>query len=56
MKGLIRNENKELNEENVKVIMTGGISKIYQELLSDYIYDENLLLEGLNEIYKEINK
>lgn len=56
IEGVVNRYIKELNEENVKVIMTGGISKIYQELLSDYIYDENLLLEGLNEIYKEINK
>ena len=47
---------KELNQDDVKVIMTGGVSKIYKNLVNDYIYDENLLLEGLNEIYKKLNK
>lgn len=56
IEGVVNKYIDELNEENVKVIMTGGISKVYQKLLNNYIYDENLLLEGLNEIYKTINK
>ena len=54
--GLVEMMKQELNEENIKVIMTGGISKVYKKLFNEYIYDENLLLEGLYEIYNLINK
>ena len=56
IEGVVNRFKKELNQENVKVIMTGGVSKIYKKLITDYIYDENLLLEGLNVIYKKISK
>ena len=56
IEGVVNKFIKELNQENVKVIMTGGISKIYQDLFPDYIYDDNLLLEGLFEIYQKLNK
>ncbi len=55
IEGVVNRYKKELDQENVKVIMTGGISKIYMNLFDDYIYDENLLLEGLKEIYKKLN-
>ena len=46
---------KELNEENLKVILTGGNSIIIKDHLNiDFIYDENLLLEGLLDIYIKI--
>lgn len=56
IEGVVNRFKKELNQDDVKVIMTGGVSKIYKNLVNDYIYDENLLLEGLNEIYKKLNK
>ena len=40
----------------ITVTSETGVSKIYKNLVNDYIYDENLLLEGLNEIYKKLNK
>ena len=56
IEGVVNRFKKELDNEDVKVIMTGGISKIYMNLFNEYIYDENLLLEGLKEIYKKLNK
>lgn len=56
IEGVVNRYLKELNNENTKVIMTGGVSKVYQDLLNDYIFDENLLLEGMNEIYKKLTK
>lgn len=56
IEGVVNRFIKELNEDNTKVIVTGGVSKILKPLLNDYIYDENLLLEGLKEIYNKINK
>ncbi len=56
IEGVVNKFIQELNQENVKVIITGGISKIYQSLFTNYIYDENLLLDGLYEIYQKLNK
>ena len=43
---------KELNNDNLKVLLTGGNSIIIKDHLNiDFIYDENLLLEGLLDIY-----
>ena len=56
IEGVVNRYKKEINNEKTKVIMTGGVSKIYQSLLNDYIYDENLLLEGLKVIYNKLNK
>ena len=37
---------------NLKVLLTGGNSLIIKDHLNiDFIYDENLLLEGLLDIY-----
>lgn len=56
IEGVVNKYKKELNNSFTQVIMTGGVSKIYQQELKDYIYDEHLLLEGLKEIYKKLNK
>ena len=52
---LIKGEVERLKQENtndVKVIITGGASRYMKGLLpSDYIFDENLLIKGLLEIY-----
>lgn len=56
IEGVVNKYKQELHEDQVHVIVTGGVSKVYQNILKDYIYDEHLLLEGLNEIYKKINK
>lgn len=54
IEGVVNRYKKELNNPNTKVIMTGGVSKVYQSLLNEYVYDENLLLEGMKEIYKKL--
>lgn len=54
--GLVEMMKEELNEEDVKVIITGGASKIYKKLFRDYIYDEQLLLDGLYAIYNIVKK
>lgn len=56
IEGVVNRYIQELNNKDTKVIMTGGVSKVYQSILNNYIYDENLLLEGMNEIYKKIIK
>lgn len=56
VEGLVNNMKQELgNDDTVKVIVTGGISKIYQEFFSNYIIDEELIIQGLYEIYNYIN-
>ena len=47
---------KELKSDDVKVVITRWIAKLFKPIFEDYINDEYLLLEGLNEIYKKINK
>lgn len=56
VEGVVSRFKKELNEDDVKVIVTGGISKMFKSLFNEYIIDPEMLLEGLNEIYKKINK
>lgn len=56
IEGVVNKFKKELNDDNAKVIITGGVSKIYLPLFDNYIYDEFLLLEGLKEIYNKFNK
>ncbi len=56
IEGIVNMMKEELNEEDVKVIVTGGASKIYKTLFANYIYDERLLLDGLYEIYQMIGK
>ena len=46
---------KEMENElgyRLKRILTGGFSKIIRNVLNEFIYDENLILDGLYEIYK----
>ncbi len=44
-------------KEDAKVIVTGGTSRFVKGLLpSDYIFDDQLLLKGLLNIYKKNNK
>lgn len=51
--GFVQKIKKELNEDNIKVIITGGMANvIYEFLEGDYIHDDNLLLDGLNEASK----
>lgn len=54
IEGVVKRFSEELKTNDMKVIMTGGASKVYKPILKDYIYDENLLLEGLKEIFKTI--
>ena len=53
--GLVSDMKKEMNEENLKVILTGGTAKQLYSMFNDYIYDETLLLDGLNLIYQKLN-
>jgi len=52
--GLIRRIKKELGENDVTVVATGGYSKTVSECCeTKMIYDENLLLDGLRVIYEK---
>lgn len=52
--GLVSRIKKELNEENVTVVATGGYSESISRLCeTEMIYDEFLLLDGLKEIYNK---
>ena len=58
--GLIRKMKAEIYEStkidtaNIKVILTGGESRLIQNYLEEkVIYDEDLLMDGLNIIYKK---
>lgn len=52
--GLISRIKKELGAEKVTVVATGGYSKTISECCeTEIIYDENLLLDGLREIYED---
>lgn len=52
--GLISRIKKELGVEKVTVVATGGYSKTISECCeTEIIYDENLLLDGLREIYED---
>ncbi len=51
---MIREFAKEMENEcgyKLKRILTGGFSKIIRNVLNDFIYDENLILDGLYQIY-----
>ncbi len=55
--GLLNKFKKELNDENIKVILTGGYSILIKDLLENkVIYDSNVLLEGLYSIYQKNQK
>lgn len=52
--GLIKRIKKELQKDSVTVVATGGYSEgIVSCCETEMIYDENLLLDGLSEIYAE---
>ena len=54
--GLLSKMKKELNSENIRVILTGGMSYIVKDLLDhEYLYEPNILLEGLLVIYNKNN-
>lgn len=51
--GFVKKMCEEMNEENVKVIITGGMANVIIDYLEgDYIHDDNLLLDGLYEASK----
>lgn len=50
--GIIKMHKEELGE-NITVVATGGLAKhIIEHCKENIIYDENLLLDGLNKLYK----
>ena len=52
--GLIKRIKKELNEDNVTVVATGGYSRgIIPCCEEEIIFDENLVLDGLRVIYEK---
>lgn len=54
--GLLSKMKKELNSENISVILTGGMSYMVKDLLDhEYLYEPNILLEGLLVIYNKNN-
>lgn len=53
IEGFVNKMKEELGEDDVKVIITGGMSNILYEFLDkSYIHDDNLLLDGLYEASK----
>lgn len=55
--GLIKRIKKELKEEKVTVVATGGYSKAISECCeTEMLYDENLILDGLKVIYEKAEK
>lgn len=52
IRGLILDFVKELGYD-AKVVLTGGNAQHFQSIFSDYIYDENLSIDGLAIIYKK---
>ena len=56
LSGII-NQIKKENNNDVKVIVTGGASRYMKDLLpTDYIFDDSLLIKGLLAIYLKNNK
>ena len=58
--GVIKKMKKEINKnegydsKNIKVVLTGGEAKLIQHFLEEeVIYDEDLLMDGLNIIFKK---
>lgn len=50
--GMIQKIKKELNDENAKVILTGGLSSYVKDaLISNFDYLPNVLLDGLLSLY-----
>ncbi len=55
--GLVSRMKKEMGEEQVTVVVTGGYSKeIASCCETEVIYDENLLLDGMKKIYNDAVK
>ncbi len=54
--GLVNLIKDELNNPSIKVIMTGGIASFICPYVNDCIYDDNLILDGLLDIYNKIVK
>ena len=54
--GTIKKMKEEMKEENVQIILTGGVAKYIAPYCNNVIYDEHLLLEGLKEIYCQLYK
>ncbi len=54
VEGFVNAIKKDFNNESVNVIMTGGAAKLLNGTLPDhYIFDEHLVLKGLQNIYKK---
>ncbi len=54
IEGLVKKFKKALQVMEINVILTGGYAKVIKDLLEiNYIYDENILLEGLFYIYQK---
>lgn len=50
--GMIQKIKNELNDENTKVILTGGLSCYVKDILTtDFEYDSDILLKGLLSLY-----
>lgn len=55
--GMVNKTKKELNLDNVKVVLTGGLAPMIKDVLTiDYIYEPNILIEGLIYLYYKNRK
>ena len=56
VKGMINHIKNEVSFSNPYIILTGGFGKLISEGLDiDHIYNENLTIEGMIDIYKRFN-
>lgn len=52
--GMINRIKEEIGNDNIKIIATGGLAKLIMPLCkNDIMYNENIVLEGLLQIYKK---
>lgn len=54
--GMIELMKDELNVSNLNVVITGGIASFIYPFINGAIYDDNLIIEGLKDIYEDIGK
>ena len=55
--GMVNKTIEELGLPNVKVVLTGGLAPLIKDVLTiDYVYEPNILIEGLIYLYYKNTK
>lgn len=52
--GYVNSVYHKLGDKSIKLILTGGNSSVIKDDVKNSIYDKDLTLKGMNELYKEI--